>query len=138
MENKFSDDERLYFELLQNNIGRMNSNSAQAKGWCIAIVSALLAIYSQTENACFLWFCLLPIAFFCFIDTLYLQQEHKFIEMYNSYIKNENNKPKVFEMPMKNYSKSLKGFFKAFFSWSVVFVYPAMAIIISVILIFNK
>ncbi len=54
MECKYNEDERLYFELLQNNIGRMNSNSAQVKGWCIAIVSAMLAIYSQTQNDCFL------------------------------------------------------------------------------------
>ena len=38
------EDERLYLQFLQNNIARMNTNSAQAKGWCIAIVAALLAI----------------------------------------------------------------------------------------------
>ena len=87
------EDERLYLQFLQNNIARMNSNSAQAKGWCIAIVAALL------------------------------QQEHKFLVMYNDYVDNKAGKPQVYKMPMNAYEKGLCGFMKALVSWSVIIPY---------------
>ena len=55
-----TEDERLYLQFLQSNIARMNTNSAQAKGWCIAIVAALLAIFAETKNILFIWICLVP------------------------------------------------------------------------------
>ena len=79
-ENKMSDDERLYLQFLQENIARMNTNSVNIKTWCITIVSALLAIFSDTKNIWFVWISLIPIVLFCILDSLYLQQEHKFIK----------------------------------------------------------
>lgn len=73
-----TEDDRLYLQFLQNNIARMNTNSVQAKGWSIAIVAALLAIFAQTNNELFIWICLIPVILFCILDALYLQQEHKF------------------------------------------------------------
>ena len=128
------EDERLYLQFLQNNIARMNSNSAQAKGWCIAVVAALLAIFSETKNELFVWICLIPTVLFCILDTLYLQQEHKFVVMYNDYISNNNRKPAVYTMPMKSYEKGFCGFLKAFMSWSVLLVYgPLLATIIVIL-----
>ena len=126
------EDERLYLQFLQNNIARMNTNSAQAKGWCIAIIAALLAIFADTKNPLFLLICIVPIVLFCILDTLYLQQEHKFVGMYNDFVKDKENKPKVYEMPMKSYAKGLKGFLKALSSWSVGLVYGLLLLIIIV------
>lgn len=113
-----TEDERLYLQFLQNNIARMNANSVQAKTWCIAIVAALLAIFAETKNSLFLLICIIPIILFCILDTLYLQQEHKFVGIYNDFVKGEENKPNVYEMPMKSYKK-LNGFLKALKSWSI-------------------
>ena len=131
-----SDDENLYLQFLQNNIARMNSNSAQAKGWCIAIVAALLAIFSETKNELFILICIIPIVLFCILDTLYLQQEHKFVEMYNNYVKNKENKPNVYEMSMTKYCCGIKGFCSAFKSWSVVLVYIPLLIVVLTIAFF--
>lgn len=117
------EDERQYLQFLQNNIARMNTNSAQAKGWCIAIVAALLAIFSETKNELFVWICLIPVVLFCILDTLYLQQEHKFVAMYNDYVDNKAGKPQVYKMPMNAYEKGLCGFMKALVSWSVIIPY---------------
>lgn len=136
-DDKMNDDEKLYLQFLQNNISRMNSNSAQVKGWCIAIVTALLAIYSETENYFFILFCLIPIMLFCIVDTLYLQQEHKFIGMYNDYVLNKNEKPKIYEMPMKKYSFGILGFLKALKSWSVALVYFPLLVVILIMLFVN-
>ena len=128
------EDERLYLQFLQNNIARMNSNSAQAKGWCIAIVAALLAIFSETKNELFVWICLIPVVLFCILDTLYLQQEHKFVAMYNDYVDNKAGKPQVYKMPMNAYEKGLCGFMKALMSWSVGLVYGVLlAVIIGIL-----
>lgn len=125
-----TEDERMYLQFLQNNIARMNTNSAQAKGWCIAIIAALLAIFAQTNNELFIWICLIPVILFCILDALYLQQEHKFVGMYNDYVKENENKPAVYEMPMKSYSKGIKGFLKALSSWSVSLVYGMLLFVI--------
>ena len=131
------EDERLYLQFLQNNIARMNSNSAQAKGWCIAIVAALLAIFSETKNELFVWIYLIPVVLFCFLDILYLQQEHKFVAMYNDYVDNKAGKPQVYKMPMSTYEKGLCGFMKALMSWSVVIPYGLLlATIVSTLVLF--
>lgn len=125
-----TEDDRLYLQFLQNNIARMNTNSVQSKGWCIAIVAALLAIFAQTNNELFIWICLIPVILFCILDALYLQQEHKFVEMYKDYVKGNENKPAVYEMPMKSYVKGVKGFLKALSSWSVSLVYGILLFVI--------
>lgn len=131
------EDERLYLQFLQNNIARMNTNSAQAKGWCIAIVAALLAIFSETKNELFVWICLIPTVLFCILDTLYLQQEHKFVAMYNDYVSGKINKSKVYKMPMKTYEKGICGFMKALMSWSVGLVYGVLLAVIIWILYYS-
>lgn len=128
--NTEKEDERLYLQFLQNNIARMNTNSAQAKGWCIAIVAALLAIFSETKNELFIWICVLPVVLFCILDTLYLQQEHKFVAMYNDYVSDKSGKPEVYKMPMKAYEKGFCGFLKALASWSVIIPYGLLLICI--------
>lgn len=123
MGREFTEDDRLYLQFLQNNISRMNTNSTQVKTWCMAIVAALLAIFAETKNCLFLLICFIPVILFCILDAQYLQQEHKFVGMYNDYINGKENRPDVYAMPMKSYAKELKGFFKALFSWSVFPVY---------------
>lgn len=135
MEREFTEDDRLYLQFLQNNISRMNTNSTQAKGWCLAIVAALLAIFAETKNCLFLLICIIPVILFCILDAQYLQQEHKFIGMYNDYISEKEDKTEVYSMPMKSYAKGLKGFFKALFSWSVLPVYGLLGIVLIILII---
>lgn len=113
------EDDRMYLQFLQNNISRMNTNSSQVKGWCIAIVAALLAIYADKNNPLFIWFCFFPIIMFCFLDAFYLQQEHKFRRIYDDYVDGKENKPQVYKMPVKLYEKGILGFLRALKSWSV-------------------
>ena len=135
---KFNEDDRLYLQFLQNNIARMNTNSVQAKTWCIAIVAALLAIFAETKNTSFLLICLIPIILFCILDARYLQFEHKFVEMYNAYTKTKAKKPCVYEISMQEYEKGIKGYLKAFGSWSVWLPYGLMLIsIIASMILFS-
>ena len=127
------EDERLYLEFLQNNISRMNTNSVQTKGWCVAIVAALLAIFADTNNLLFVYVSLIPIILFCILDAFYLLQEHKFIAMYNSFIKGDDKSPKVYEMPMKEFEKGFFAFLNALKSWSVLPVYGLLFVLVLLI-----
>nr|WP_318740920.1 hypothetical protein [uncultured Treponema sp.] len=135
MGREFTEDDRLYLQFLQNNISRMNTNSTQVKTWCMAIVAALLAIFAETKNCLFLLICFIPVILFCMLDAQYLQQEHKFVGMYNDYISGKEDKTEVYSMPMKSYAKGLKGFFKALFSWSVLPVYGLLGIVLIILII---
>ena len=46
---KWESDRVKHLEFLQTNIARMNQCSFQMKGWAIAIVSALLAVYAANN-----------------------------------------------------------------------------------------
>ena len=78
-----------HLEFLQGNITRMNQCSFQMKGWAIAIVSALLAIFAGTisetcsGNKTFIFISIMPTVLFWFLDAYYLSQERKFVAMYN-------------------------------------------------------
>ena len=53
---EFKEQEIKHLEFIQGVITRMASNSFAMKGWMIAIISALLAIYadSKPKNECYL------------------------------------------------------------------------------------
>ncbi len=123
------EDGRLYLQFLQNNIARMNSNSVHTKEWCITIVIALLTLYSLIQMGIILFISSITIIVFCILDALYLQQEYKFIAIYNDYLSSNNNRPKVYQMPINKYEIGLLGFLKALKSWSVLLVYPVLLVI---------
>lgn len=78
MENMYSEDERQYLQMMQENITRMASNSANAKTWMVTIVAAFLAIGCQIEELGYwLLLALIPIFVFWYIDAYYLRLERQ-------------------------------------------------------------
>lgn len=59
LDNKYSDDVRQHLSFLQGVITRMNSNSFSMKGWMVAIVSALCAVYASNADKCYAYIYLL-------------------------------------------------------------------------------
>lgn len=76
-----------YLGILQSVISRMAANSASAKTWCIALVSAIVVIVADKENPDFVWIATIPIALFLFLDAYYLGLERRFRELYNGFVK---------------------------------------------------
>ena len=76
-----------YLSILQGIIGRMASNSAASKTWCIALVSAILVISAENENPNYVWICLIPILLLMFLDAYYLGLERRFRDLYNQFVK---------------------------------------------------
>lgn len=87
MENMFNDDVRQHLSFIQGVITRMNSNSFSMKGWMVAIVSALLAVYAANADAdnAFIYFIAAIVAdfIFCFLDAYYLKVEKQYRDLYD-------------------------------------------------------
>ena len=71
-----------HLEFIQNVITRMNTNSFQIKGWCIVIVSALLAIYASTKNNYFFLAAVFPSITFWILDAYYGTDQIRPIRLY--------------------------------------------------------
>lgn len=84
------EDDRHYILLLQENINRMASNSANCKTWLVTILAALLAIQvSLQELQGILWIALIPALLFYLIDSYYLGLERRFIKIENNFVEHE-------------------------------------------------
>lgn len=76
-----------YLTILQGVIGRMASNSAGAKTWCIALVSAIIVVVADKAEPGYVWIALVPVALFFLLDAYYLGLERQFRDRYNDFIR---------------------------------------------------
>ena len=128
----FKDSEMKHLEFIQGVLTRMASNSFAMKGWMIAIVSALLALYadSKPKNECYLLVAAIATLLFWIIDAYYLYIERKYRKLYKDIINDE--KVSLFDMSTKKY-ESFWGFLKAMFG-SVSTIVMYLSIIAGLIL----
>ena len=75
-----------YLTILQGVIGRMATNSAAAKTWCIALVSAIIVVIADKGQPGYVWIALVPASLFFLLDAYYLGLERQFRERYNAFI----------------------------------------------------
>lgn len=125
-----------HLEFIQSNIVRMNQNSFQMKGWSIAIMSALLAIFAASidrktgsGNVGFVFVTIIPTFIFWLLDSYYLQQERKIRGIYNdvTLLTEEPKRINIreFEMPLNKYNGSQYCFFRVMWSkteWPLYFI----------------
>ncbi len=90
-----------HLEFIQNIITRHNTNSFQIKGLMITIVSAILAIYTSSNNVEFIWIGIIPTIILWFLDAYYLQQERKFRALYNDVAKVSKEPKEIKDMEMR-------------------------------------
>lgn len=121
--------ERMKFlEFIQNTIIRMNTNSSQIKTLCIAIISALFAVYSANQNKQIVLIIFIPLCLCCLLDMYYLWQERKFRDLYNEVIK-ETSKTKDFDFSsFKDYQKGFLSYTKVFLSHSIWLFYGLIGV----------
>lgn len=121
-----------HLEFLQNNITRMNQCSFQMKGWSITIISALIAVYASSisdtneGNKFFIFIAIVPAFLFWILDSLYLSKENKFVGIYNTLIKvDENSKIEIseYEIPVKKFKGWKYSLLRAMLSPSEIFLY---------------
>ena len=86
-ENYYNDDDRQYLQMLQGNIERMASNSANCKTWMVTIVAAFLALQcSIDELNGWILLAIIPAILFWYLDTYYLHLERGMRNRENSFI----------------------------------------------------
>jgi hypothetical protein len=72
-----------HLEMLQTVITRLGKNSFQLKGWCVTLVSALLALGSKDANKKLILVAYYPVLMFWMLDSYFLWQERLFRGLYD-------------------------------------------------------
>ena len=127
-----------HLEFIQNVITRMNANSFQIKGWTVAIISALLAIYASSKNNYFILAGLFPAIVFWFLDTYYLCQERKFRGLYND-VAGISESPlalKPFEMRPDLYVGGKYSYWRVFCSITILKMYLSLCVLLAGLFVF--
>jgi hypothetical protein len=124
-----------YLTILQGVIGRMASNSAGAKTWCIALVSAIIVVVADKRQAGYVWIALVPVALFFLLDAYYLGLERQFRDRYNDFIRKlHENRAEVDDVfivtPDSDLAGSMKAAFKACGSVSIWPFYLLLALML--------
>ncbi len=124
-----------YLTILQGVIGRVASNSAAAKTWCVALVSAIIVVVADKREPDLVWVSLLPVGLFFFLDAYYLGLERQFRQRYNDFIaKLHDGKAEVNDVfivtPGAGLTESMKAAFQAFGSVSVWPFYSVLAVML--------
>lgn len=152
-----NEEERLYLQMMQENITRMATNSANAKTWLVTIVAGFLAIGCNIKDFDYwLLLAIAPIAVFWYLDAFYLKlergfrnREQRFINIVKGVTLSDEDDAtdkkketalfdfKTLTKPKDEKSKKLgyaeTGFFRVFFSSSVWPVYVIMLFIVLIV-----
>lgn len=70
----------------------MASNSFLIKGWCVTLVSAILALAAKEPNKIFIAVAFFPVIMFWILDGYFLYQERLFRKLYDSVASSEEDK----------------------------------------------
>lgn len=118
-----------HLEFIQNIINRMNTDSFQIKEWMITIVSALLALYANSDNVAYIFVAIVPTFLFWYLDAYYLLQERRFRELYNDIIP-DNSKIALFDMPIQKYNSGRCSIWATFFSKTIGWLYGMIIVLL--------
>lgn len=104
-----------YITLLQENITRMASNSANCKNWLVAIIAGALAVAFAKENASYLQhvfiFLIAVTWLFYFLDCLYLGLERRMKDAEKAFVRacQEGDEPEKLFMTFRETVPEDKG-----------------------------
>lgn len=77
------DNKRCHLKMIQDVIMRMNRSSFLLKGWCVTLVSAIIALAAKQNDGRFTLVALVPIVMFWILDGFFLWQENLFRALYD-------------------------------------------------------
>ena len=127
-----------HLDYIQSTINRMADNSFKVKGWMVTLISALMALYVNTEKISFLLVAFIPMFVFWFLDAYYLQQERKFRGLYDDAVAGNVH---CFSMTTSQYDTSKYSFTNSFWSKTIFPLYGTMVLlnfILLLILLFKE
>lgn len=134
----YSDAIQAHLSISQSIIQRMAVNSTSCKGWCIAIVSAILVIITDKGNPNYSAIALIPVLLFSMLDTFYLALEKRFRSSYNQFIeklhRNEISASDLYVIIPQG--ASIRTFVKSLISFSVWPFYITLLFMILIVWIY--
>ena len=145
----YTEDERLYLQMMQSNIERMANNSANCKTWLITMVAGFMALsVGINELHWWLLIALVPIGVFWYLDSFYLSLERGMRNRQKDFLNKQPSEGTEYNDALYNFKPlpkdnddSARGFKKTKSVWTSKTVLPfyliLMLIIIAVTLIIN-
>lgn len=115
-----------HLEIIQAVINRMNNNSFLLKGWCVTLVSALIALGAKDSDKLFILVGYYPILMFWILDAYYLWQERLFRKLYDK-IREEADDTADFSMSTELVKKETPSWLQTAFSVTLFVFYGTMA-----------
>lgn len=88
----FNENETEHLQLIQSIVNRMASNSFLLKGWCVTLLTALIAL-GIDKHPKILVASILPILSFWYLDAFFLKTERAYRSLYNKMILKDETVP---------------------------------------------
>lgn len=126
-----------HLKMIQTVITRMASNSFLIKGWCVTLVSAILALAAKEPNKLFIAVAIFPVIMFWILDGYFLYQERLFRKLYDSVIKIEDDNSINYSMNTTEYQNNIawgEAIFSATLNLFYIFMMISVAAIFAVAL----
>lgn len=130
MENK-----RKHLEFIHGVINRMARCSFLVKGWCITLVSALIALSVKEDKASLLIVTSIPIIIFWILDGFFLYQERLYRSLYNE-VRNKKEEQIDFSMNATSFEKGRNTWVCSMFSKTLNILYVTLIGLVSIIYFF--
>ena len=129
-----------HLEMIENVIERMAKNSFELKGLTITLLGLLITLLTKQENTHtkVIYLVFIPILFFWFLDSYYLQMERKYKALYK-YVRKKSEEEIDFNMDtrideVKNEDPKRINYLSCFISKSeILFYFPVVFIMFLII-----
>lgn len=126
----FNENETEHLQLIQSIINRMASNGFLLKGWCITLLTALIAL-GIDKHPKILVVSILPILGFWYLDAFFLKTERAYRSLYNKAILKDETVPLFSLNPM--YSGEQHTIWQSFFSQTLSVFYGGLIVLIIIV-----
>ncbi len=113
-----------HLEFILSAISRMAQNSFLARGWCITLTTALLAVASNTDIKVAYALAGVPIIVFWVVDAYYLSLERRYRLLYEQ-IRMKPVDEINYAMDIRPFARE-QSIFSALFSPLIIFIYGSL------------
>lgn len=127
-----------HLEFLQIVITRMAVNSFLLKGWAVTLIAGVMVLSAKDSNPIYIVIAYFPLVIFWILDGYYLFQEKLFRSLYDS-VRVLDEKEINFSLNTEPFkSKRGNNWASSAFSFTIVFFYLSLIVLVGVIMFFVK
>lgn len=124
-----------HLEFIQNVIIRMARCSFLIKGWCITLVSALIALAVKEDKSGFIIVTSIPIIIFWILDGFFLYQERSYRSLYDE-VRAKKEEQIDYSMNTSSFVGGRITWFCSTFSKTLNLLYISLIVLITIVYFF--